>query len=55
MPRTVSDCAGNDFGVPGEHAALVRALGTQALKTCGVHCLPHRIVVEHEDDGKSYW
>ena len=32
-----------------------RALGTQPLKTCGVHASPHRIVVEHEDDGKSYW
>jgi quercetin dioxygenase-like cupin family protein len=32
-----------------------RALGAQPLKTCGVHASPHRIVIEHEDDGKSYW
>jgi quercetin dioxygenase-like cupin family protein len=32
-----------------------RALSTQPLKTCGVHASPHRIVIEHEDDGQSHW
>ena len=53
--RSVSGEARNDAGVPGPHAPLVRALGTRPLKTCGVHGSPHRIVIEHADDGKSYW
>ena len=47
------DCAGHDAGVSGEHAALVSRAGTRPLKTYGVHASPHRIVIEHEDDGKS--
>ena len=29
-----------------------RALGARPLKTFGLHASPHRIVIEHEDDGK---
>ena len=32
-----------------------RALGARPLKTFGLHASPHRVVIEHEDDGKSYW
>ncbi len=29
--------------------------GTRGLTTYGIHASPHRIVIEHEDDGKSFW
>jgi quercetin dioxygenase-like cupin family protein len=29
--------------------------GARGIKTYGIHASPHRIVTEHEDDGKSFW